>query len=89
MGRFQQLRAKAISLRGAIAIGGALVIAASMAQASGTLAQSTELREAKAGIATQNYFPTPLPAANMYCGNSGFLGVKATFSWDAETIDTG
>lgn len=60
MGRFQQLRAKAISLRGAIAIGGALVIAASMAQASGTLAQSTELREAKVGIATQNYFPTPL-----------------------------
>ena len=62
MGRFQQLRAKAISLRGAIAIGGALVIAASMAQASGTLAQSTEQREAKAGIATQNYYPTPLTA---------------------------
>lgn len=60
MGRFQQLRAKAISLRGAIAVGGALVMAASMAQASGTLAESAELREAKAGIATQNYFPTPL-----------------------------
>lgn len=86
MGRFQQLRAKAISLRGAIAIGGALVIAASMAQASGTLAQSTELREAKAGIATQNYFPTPLPAANMNCGNSGAFGVKATFTWDAPSL---
>ncbi|MGX1769975.1 hypothetical protein ACWIE7_17000 [Dietzia sp. NPDC055343] len=60
MGRFQQLRAKAISLRGAVAVAGALVMAVGMAQATGTLAQDVEVREAKAGLATQNFFPTPL-----------------------------
>lgn len=89
MGRFQQLRAKAISLRGAIAIGGALVIAASMAQASGTLAQSTELREAKAGIATQNYFPTPLPS-DISCSTSGLGGSRrANVSWTAPVVPVG
>lgn len=87
MGRFQQLRAKALSLRGAIAIGGALVIAASMAQASGTLAQSTELREAKAGIATQNYYPTPL-VSNIWCTHSGVWGSRrdATVHWDPPAL---
>lgn len=83
MGRFQQLRAKAISLRGAIAIGGALVMAASMAQASGTLAQSAELREAKAGIATQNYFPTPL-VSNVRC-STNWDKSRVTITWDPPT----
>ena len=63
MGRFQQLRVKALSLRGAIAVGGALVMAVSMTQVAGTLAAPDEVREAKAGIATQNYFPTPLTSS--------------------------
>lgn len=83
MGRFQQLRAKAITLRGAIAIGGALALAASMAQASGTLAQSTELREAKAGIATQNYYPTPL-VSNVRC-STNWDNSTVTIRWDPPT----
>ena len=83
MGRFQQLRAKAISLRGAIAIGGALVLAASIAQASGTLAQSTELREAKAGIATQNYYPTPLPTSISCSVTWSGLNRGANVTWES------
>ena len=81
MGKFQQLRAKAISLRGAIAVGSAVVVAASMFQAADTLAAPDEVRQAKAGIATQNYFPTPLPDS-ISCSNDGvFLGNYAVISW--------
>lgn len=91
MGKFQQLRATASSLRVAIAIGGALVMAVGMAQATGTLAQDVEVREAKAGIATQNYFPTPL-TAEVRCrttGGSNLINRRAEISWDAVPNVTG
>lgn len=71
MGRFERLRSKAMSLRGAVAFAGAAVIAVSMAQASGTLAASEETRTAKMEVVSQNYFPTPLPDKN----GQGFNGV--------------
>ena len=89
MGKFQQLRAKAISLRGAIAVGSAVVVAASMFQAADTLAAPDEVRQAKAGIATQNYFPTPLPS-DISCSTSGLGGSRrANVSWTAPVVPVG
>lgn len=90
MGKFQQLRAKALSLRGGIAVGGALVMAVGMAQATGTLAQDVEVREAKAGLATENFFPTPL-VTNVSCNTHGSpIGSRrARVSWDPVDEATG
>lgn len=83
MGRLQQLRAKALSLRGALAMGGVVVIAASMTQVAGTLAAPDELRTAKLGTSTQNYFPTPL-VGSISCSTSGAVGFReANVSWTA------
>lgn len=62
MGRFQKLRGSKRSIRGIIAACGAVLVAASMAQTTGTLADPVETRTATMGVATQNYFPTPLTA---------------------------
>lgn len=80
MGKFQQLRAKALSIRGALAIGGAVVVAASMTQVAGTLAAPVAVRTAKLGVATANYFPTPLPTS-ISCRTNTSGDTGAIISW--------
>lgn len=83
MGKCERLRSRAFSLRGAIAAFGAVVGAASLAQASGTLAASEVTRTAKVEVVSQNYFPTPL-ASDISCTTSGTAGFRrATVSWSA------
>lgn len=60
MGRLQRFAVKARSARGAVALGGAAVLAVGLAQATGTLAQTTAQRTATLPLASANYFPTPL-----------------------------
>lgn len=63
MGKWQQCRARALSVRGALALGGVVVVAASMTQVAGTMAAPDAVRTAKLGTATENYFPTPLTSS--------------------------
>lgn len=89
MGKLQQLRAKALSLRGALALGGAVVVAASMTQVVGTLAAPDEVRTAKLGTSSENYFPTPL-ATNISCVTTGSPGLRyANVSWNAPVTPPG
>src|SRR5690625_1688320 len=83
MSRLQRIRKQAMSLRGGIAVVGALAVAAGLTQTTGTIAAPDLERTAKVPIATANYYPTPLPDAEMTCGNSG---LKAEFSWDAPSL---
>lgn len=81
MSRLQRLRARALSLRGGVAIGGAVVMAASLTQVAGTLAAPDVVRTAKMPIASANYYPTPLPAS-ISCSNSNTVGFRrANLSW--------
>ena len=87
MNRFQRIRKQAMSLRGGIAVAGALAVAVSLTQVAGTMAApDLEPRTAKVPIATANYYPTPLPDTNISCRNSGTLNLKATFSWEAPSL---
>lgn len=89
MGKLQQLRAKALSLRGALAIGGAVVMAASMTQVAGTLAEPDAQRTATLSTSSENYFPTPL-ATNISCVTTGLAGFRyANVSWNAPVTPQG
>ena len=83
MSRLQRIRKQAMSLRGGIAVAGALAVAVGLTQVAGTMAApDLEPRTAKVPIATANYYPTPL-ATNVRCDNSGTPGFRyATVSWD-------
>ncbi|MCD2263902.1 hypothetical protein K3888_14465 [Dietzia aurantiaca] len=93
MSKFQQLRAKAIAFRGAIAICGAVVVAVSMFQAADTLAAPNDVRQAKVGIATQNYFPTPLTSSVRCETNAPWYdsvaGRRADIVWNSVPNVTG
>ncbi|GAB6925425.1 hypothetical protein JCM9803A_58750 [Rhodococcus erythropolis] len=71
------------SLRSLIAIGGAAAVAFGLAQATGTLANSTDaVNSTGAQVATGNFYPTPLPVGNISCSNNGWAGFRdATMSW--------
>lgn len=82
MGNLQNLRAKALSLRGALALGGAVVVVASMTQVAGTLAVPEAVRTASVSVSTANYFPTPL-AASISCETIGLSGSHhAKVNWN-------
>lgn len=83
MGKFERLRSKAFSLRGAIAFAGAAVIATSMAQATNTLAASEVTRTAKVEVVSQNYFPTPLPSSISCREKAWFPGRDVIISWSS------
>ncbi|GAA3950909.1 hypothetical protein [Gordonia caeni] len=71
------------SLRALLALGGAAAVVVSGAIATtDTLAASTDEANAQVSqIATQNFFPTPLPAT-ITCSNSGVWGSRsANISW--------
>lgn len=85
MGRLQRFAVKARSARGAVALGGAAVLAVGLAQASGTLAQSDAVRTATLPLASANYFPTPLPATELRCSTGG-ASTRVDFSWDAPAL---
>ncbi len=78
----QTVRAKAPSTRAMLAIGGAAAVAVGVVQTTDTLAANTDAVVADASqIATQNYFPTPLPSS-ISCSESGLAGFKkANVSW--------
>lgn len=84
MSRLQRIRKQAMSLRGGLAVGGALAIAVSLTQVAGTLAATDlEPRTAKVPIATANYYPTPL-TSSVTCETTytGVLwGRRAKVSW--------
>ncbi|OYD66698.1 hypothetical protein [Rhodococcus sp. OK302] len=78
MVEMRRARTRMKSLRSLIAIGGAAAIALGVAQATGTLAVSTDaVNSTGAQVATGNFFPTPLPAS-IDCDTSG------TANWDAK-----
>lgn len=83
MGKFERLRSKAFSLRGAIALAGAAVVAASMSQSVDTLAASPEVRTAKVDVVSQNYFPTPLPSSISCSEKAWFPGRDVVISWSS------
>lgn len=92
MSRLQRIRKQAMSLRGGIAVAGALAVAVSLTQAAGTMAAPDLERTAKVPIATANYYPTPL-TANVRCNTTGTNwwapGKRAEVSWDAVPGATG
>lgn len=83
MGKFERLRSKAFSMRGAIALAGAAVVAASMSQSVDTLAASPEVRTAKVDVVSQNYFPTPLPSSISCSEKAWFPGRDVVISWSS------
>lgn len=83
MGKLRQLRAKALSLRGALAIGGSIVVAASMTQVAGTLAAPDAVRTASWATSSQNYFPTPLPDKAAPGFNNVGINCESTYVFPA------
>lgn len=71
------------SVRALLAVGGAAAVVAGAVAGTDTLAASTDSVTADVSqIASENFFPTPLPAGNPSCKESGSLGFhKATVSW--------
>lgn len=91
MSRLQRIRKQAMSLRGGIAVVGALAAAVGITQAAGTLAAPGLERTAKVPIASANYYPTPLPK-NVRCETTttGIIWERrAKVSWDAVPDATG
>lgn len=72
------------SLRATLALGGAAAVVVSGAIATtDTMAAATDEANAKVSqIATENFYPTPLPSGNPSCSRSGSLGFyRANVSW--------
>lgn len=91
MSRLQRIRKQAMSLRGGIAVAGALAAAVSLTQVAGTMAAPDLEWTAKVPIATANYYPTPL-TASVTCETTytGLLpGRRAKVSWEAVPGATG
>ena len=92
MSRLRRIRKQAMSLRGGLAVGGALAIAVSLTQVAGTLAATDlEPRTAKVPIATANYYPTPL-TTEVRCrttGGANLAGRRAEVSWNPVAEATG
>ncbi len=80
------------SLRSLIAVGGAAAMAFGLAQATGTLANPTDVvNSTGAQVATGNFYPTPL-TSTVNCSTSGgadLLGRRANLSWPAVPGVTG
>ncbi|CAM2931681.1 hypothetical protein RHDE110596_07660 [Prescottella defluvii] len=92
MANTRNFRARMLSLRSALAIGGVVVVALGLAQSAGTQASLTDTGTANVSmLATGNYFPTPL-TAQVNCSTSGglnLLGRRANLSWPAVPGATG
>lgn len=91
MSRLQRLRDRALTLRGALSLGGAVVVTASMSQVAGTLAAPAVVRTAKMPVASGNYYPTPL-TTSVTCTTTytGWItGRRAEISWAAVPGATG
>lgn len=56
-----ELKRRVLALRGAATVAGVAVLAASMTQVVGTMANPAAVRTATIPASTANYFPTPLP----------------------------
>ncbi len=88
---FSTLRRKTPSKRAMFAIAGTAVMAGvGLVQTTDTMAATTDAAKAVVPqIASQNFFPTPLPAS-ISCSNSGTAGFRsANLSWPHATSDNG
>ncbi|WP_412475348.1 hypothetical protein ACK8HH_16275 [Gordonia sp. LUNF6] len=82
MPNLQSVRSKIPAKRVLLALGGVTAVALGVVQTTDTMAASTDASTAKVSqIATENFFPTPLPSS-ISCSESGSLGFhKANVSW--------
>lgn len=76
-------RLRRMSPRAMLAFGGIAAVAIGTVATTDTLAASTDTATAQVPqIASENFFPAPLPAGNPSCSESGSAGFhKATVSW--------
>lgn len=94
MSRLQRIRPLMMSLRGGIAVVGALAFAASFTQVAGTLAAPDLTRTAKVPIASANYYPTPL-TTSVNCNTKpepnlvNYTSRRAEISWAPVSGATG
>jgi len=78
----QTIRGKVPSKRVLLAVGGAAAIALGAVQTADTMAASTDSANAEATqIATENYFPTPLPSGQLACSSPKPVLEGANLSW--------